>query len=214
MNPLTWNFPYRRWCSAMSEAEIVYTSNEVYSRLGVSSSTLRKYSDVLEREGYEVRKNSRGRREYSEFDVVLLEHLVELSKEDGMTLEKAAKLIVKEYGIANKKEETEEANPMPYHMQYQLHQQYSAMVAELNRVQQANLLEMEKRLSDRIDQRNTLIEEDMKDRKEREGRIEKRLEQRDENLMRMIREIQDAKRMIEEVAAGKEKKKYWWKFWE
>lgn len=54
----------------------------------------------------------------------------------------------------------------------------------------------------------------MKDRKEREGRIEKRLEQRDENLMKMIREIQDAKRMIEEVAAGKEKKKYWWKFWE
>ncbi|MGG0315674.1 DUF3967 domain-containing protein [Bacillus mycoides] len=196
----------------MAGMEIVYTANEVYGRLGVSSSTLRKYSDVLEREGYEVRKNSRGRREYTEFDVVLLQQLVELSKEDGLTLEKAAKLIVKEYGIANKKEETEEANPMPYHMQYQLHQQYSAMVEELNRVQQANLLEMEKRLSDRIDQRNALIEEDMSDRKEREERIEKRLEQRDENLMRMIREIQEAKRIVEEVAAAKEKK-IWWKFW-
>ncbi|EJR26212.1 hypothetical protein IIE_06137 [Bacillus cereus VD045] len=51
----------------MSEAEIVYTSSEVYSRLGVSGSTLRKYSDVLEREGYDVRKNSRGRREYGCF---------------------------------------------------------------------------------------------------------------------------------------------------
>ena len=98
---------------------------------------------------------------------------------------------------------------MPYHVQYQLHEQYSAMVAELNRVQQANLLEMEKRLSDRIDQRNTLIEEDIKDRKEREERIEKRLEQRDENLMRMIREIQEAKRIMEEVAAAKEKKLCW-----
>lgn len=193
----------------MAGMEIVYTANEVYSRLGVSGSTLRKYSDVLEREGYEVRKNSRGRREYTEFDVVLLQHLVELSKEDGMTLEKAAKLIIKEYGIANKKEEMKEANPMPYHVQYQLHEQYSAMVAELNRVQQANLLEMEKRLSDRIDQRNTLIEEDVRDRKEREERIEKRLEQRDENLMRMIREIQGAKRMMEEVAAAKEKKLWW-----
>lgn len=198
----------------MAGMEIVYTANEVYGRLGVSGSTLRKYSDVLEREGYEVRKNSRGRREYTEFDMVLLQHLVELSKEDGMTLEKAAKLIVKEYGIANKKEETTEENPMPYHMQYQLHQQYSAMVAELSRVQQTNLLEMEKRLSNRIDQRNTLIEEDVRDRKEREERIEKRLEQRDENLMRMIREIQGAKRIIEEVAAAKEKKKFWWKFWE
>ncbi|EJR55532.1 hypothetical protein IK3_05626 [Bacillus toyonensis] len=46
----------------------------------------------------------------------------------------------------------------------------------------------------------------MRDRKEREERIEKRLEQRDENLMRMIREIQEAKRIMEEVAAAKEKK--------
>ncbi|EOP20036.1 DNA-binding protein [Bacillus cereus VD131] len=173
----------------MAGMEIVYTANEVYGRLGVSSSTLRKSSDVLEREEYEVRKNSRGRKEYTEFDVILLQHLVELSKEDGMTLEKAAKLIVKEYGIVNKKEETEEANPMPYHVQYQLHQQYSAMVAELNRVQQANLLEMENRLSDYMDQRNTLMEEDMRNRKEHEGRLEKRLERRDVNLMKMIREI-------------------------
>lgn len=45
------NSPYRRWCSNMSEAKIVYTSNEVYRRLWVSGSTFRKYLDVLEREG-------------------------------------------------------------------------------------------------------------------------------------------------------------------
>lgn len=212
----------------MSEAEIVYTSNEVYSRLGVSGSTLRKYSDVLEREGYEVRKNSRGRREYTEFDVVLIEQLVELSKQDGMTLEKAAKMIAKQFGIANKKEESQGTDPVPYQMQYQFQfqQQYSAMIEEINKVQQANLIEMEKRLGDRIDQRNKLIEEDikernkliredMKDRKEREERIEKRLELRDDNLMKMVREIQEAKRTIisaqEEIAAAK--RKSWWKFW-
>ncbi|PEA06298.1 hypothetical protein CON38_26935, partial [Bacillus cereus] len=107
MSHLLWNFPCRRWRSAMSEAEIVYTSNEVYSRLGVSGSTLRKYSDVLEREGYDVRKNSRGRREYTEFDVLLIEQLVELSKQDGMTLEKAAKMIAKQFGIDSKKEESQ-----------------------------------------------------------------------------------------------------------
>lgn len=55
----------------------------------------------------------------------------------------------------------------------------------------------------------------MKDRQEREERIEKRLELRDDNLMKMVREIQDAKRTIvsaqEEIAA--EKRKSWWKFW-
>ncbi|PFR34046.1 hypothetical protein COK29_33915, partial [Bacillus cereus] len=80
-------------------AEIVYTANEVYNRLGVSGSTLRKYSDVLEREGYVVKKNSRGRREYTDFDVFLIERLVDLSKQDGMTLEKAAKIIVQQFGI-------------------------------------------------------------------------------------------------------------------
>ncbi|AKR13188.1 hypothetical protein AC241_31545 (plasmid) [Bacillus thuringiensis] len=199
----------------MSKAEIVYTSNEVYSRLGISGSTLRKYSDVLEREGFDVRKNTRGRREYTEFDVVLIEQLVELSKQDGMTLEKAAKMIAKQFGIDNKKEESQGTDLVPYQMQYQFQQQYSAMIEEINKVQQANLLEMEKRLGDRIDQRNKLIEEDMNDRKEREKRIEKRLELRDDNLMKMVREIQDAKRTIvsaqEEIAAAK--KKSWWKFW-
>ncbi len=245
----------------MSEAEIVYTSSEVYSRLGVKGSTLRKYSDVLEREGYGVRKDSRGRREYTEFDVVLIEQLVELSKQDGMTLEKAAKMIAKQFGIANKKEEPQGSDPVPYQMHYQFQQQYSAMVEEINKLQQANLLEMEKRLGDRIDQKNKLIEEDikernrlieedikernklieedikernrlieedikernrlikedMKDRKEREERIEKRLELRDDNLMKMVREIQEAKRTIvsaqKEIAAASLKKKSWWMFW-
>lgn len=82
-------------------------------------------------------------------------------------------------------------------------------------MQQVKLLEMEQRLGDRIDQRNKLIENDIKDRKEREERIEKRLELRDDNLMKMVREIQDAKRTIvsaqQEIAAAK--KKSWWKFW-
>ncbi|OFD52843.1 putative DNA-binding protein [Bacillus mycoides] len=205
----------------MAEMEIVYTANEVYNRLGVSGSTLRKYSDILEREGYDAKKNSRGRREYTEFDVLLIEKLVELSKQDGMTLEKAAKMIAKQFGIDNMKEESQGTDAIPYQMQYQFQQQYSAMIEEINKVQQANLLEMEKRLGDRIDQRNKLIEDDMKDRKEREERIEKRLEkrleQRDENLMRVIREIQDAKSTIvsaqEEVAAARLKKKFWWMFW-
>ncbi|HHK5601578.1 TPA: DUF3967 domain-containing protein [Bacillus tropicus] len=210
----------------MAEMEIVYTANEVYNRLGVSGSTLRKYSDILEREGYDAKKNSRGRREYTEFDVLLIEKLIEVSKQDGMTLEKAAKMIAKQFGINNKKEESQGSDPVPYQMQYQFQQQYSAMVEEINKVQQANLLEMEKRLGDRIDQKNKLIEEDIKERnklimedmkdwKEREERIEKRLELRDDNLMKMVREIQEAKRTIvsaqEEIAAAK--RKSWWEFW-
>lgn len=38
------------------------------------------------------------------------------------------------------------------------------MIEEINKVQQASLLEMEKRLGDRIDQKNKLIEEDIIER--------------------------------------------------
>lgn len=132
-----------------------------------------------------------------------------------MTLEKSAKMIVQQFGIENKKEDAKESDSLPYQVQVQFQQQYSAMIQEINKMQQANLLELEQRLGDRIDQRNKLIENDIKDRKEREERIEKRLELRDDNLMKMVREIQDAKRTIvsaqQEIAAAK--KKYWWKFW-
>lgn len=47
----------------------------------------------------------------------------------------------------------------------------------------------------------------MKDRKEREERIEKRLELRDDHLMKMVKELQDTKRTIvlaqEEIEAAK-----------
>jgi DNA-binding transcriptional MerR regulator len=74
--------------------EIVYSASEVYKRLGISDSTLRKYMEVLQREGFVVKKDNRGRRQYTDSDIIVIEKLIELSKYDGMTLEKAAKMIV------------------------------------------------------------------------------------------------------------------------
>lgn len=49
-----------------------------------------------------------------------------------------------------------------------MQQQYSAMVEEINKVQQAGLVEMENRLAEHIEKRNKLMEIDMNDRKEHE----------------------------------------------
>ncbi|WP_242224437.1 DUF3967 domain-containing protein [Bacillus cereus group sp. BfR-BA-01380] len=192
---------------------IIYTANDVYKRLEVSDSTLRKYTEVLQREGYTVKKNKRGRREYTEHDVMVIEKLIELSKHDGMTLEKAAKLIVQKLENFNQNtntEETQETDLIPFHIQQQLQQQYSVMAKEMNQ----SMLEMEKRLSGQAEQRNKEIKESIEQHNER---VEKRLEARDDNLMKTLREIQETKRLMqeyhEEVAAAKEKKKPWWKFW-
>ncbi|MDM5436150.1 DUF3967 domain-containing protein [Bacillus hominis] len=193
--------------------EIVYSASEVYKRLGISDSTLRKYMEVLQRENYVVKKDNRGRRQYTENDIMVIEKLIELSKHDGMTLEKAAKMIAQRLEIANPNAETEESQEtdlIPFHIQQQLQQQYSVMAQEMNQ----GMLMMEKRLSEQAKESNEEIKASIEQHNER---VEKRLEARDETLMKTLREMQETKRLMQEfrdeVAAAKEKKKPWWRFW-
>lgn len=193
--------------------EIVYSASEVYKRLEISDSTLRKYMEVLSREGFAVKKDNRGRRQYTDNDIMVIEKLIDLSKHDGMTLEKAAKMIAQQIEKVNPgliKEEPKETDLIPFHIQEQLQQQYGVMAQEMKQ----GMLAMEKRLSEQAKQSNEEIKESMEAHNER---VEKRLEARDETLMKTLREMQEAKRLMQEfrdeVAAAKEKKKPWWRFW-
>ncbi|PFH75054.1 DUF3967 domain-containing protein [Bacillus nitratireducens] len=192
--------------------EIIYTAKDVYSRLKVSDSTLRKYVEVLQRESYMIKKNKQGKREYTEHDVMVIEKLIELSKHDGMTLEKAAKMIAQQIEKVNPdliQEEAEETDLVPFHIKQQLQEQYSVITQEVNQ----SMLAMEKRLSEQAKQSNKEIKASVEAHNER---VEKRLEARDETLMKTLREMQETKRLMQEfrdeVAAAKEKKP-WWKFW-
>ena len=189
--------------------EIVYSASEVYKRLGISDSTLRKYMEVLSREGFAVKKDNRGRRQYTDSDVMVIEKLIELSKHDGMTLEKAAKMIAQQIEKVNPnliREEAEETDLVPFHIKQQLQEQYDVMAQ--------SMLAMEKRLSEQAKKSNEEIKASVEAHNDR---VEKRLEARDETLMKTLREMQETKRIMQEfrdeVAAAKEKKKPWWKFW-
>ncbi|MFE9082169.1 DUF3967 domain-containing protein [Bacillus mobilis] len=193
--------------------EIVYSASEVYKRLGISDSTLRKYMEVLQREGFVVKKDNRGRRQYTDSDIMVIEKLIELSKHDGMTLEKAAKMIAQQIEKVNPdliQEEPEEMDLVPFHIKQQLQEQYSVMTQEMKQ----GMLAMEKRLSEQAKQSNEEIKASVESHNER---VEKRLEVRDETLMKTLREMQETKRLMQEfrdeVAAAKEKKKPWWRFW-
>ncbi|MED1304701.1 hypothetical protein BK704_13010 [[Bacillus thuringiensis] serovar konkukian] len=193
--------------------EIVYSAGEVYKRLGISDSTLRKYMEVLQREGFIVKKDNRGRRQYTEHDIMVIEKLIEISKLDGMTLEKAAKMIAQQIEKVNPdliQEEVEGTDLVPFHIKQQLQEQYSVMALEMNQ----SMLAMEKRLSEQAKQSNEEIKASVEAHNER---VEKRLEARDETLMKTLREMQETKKLMQEfrneVAAAKEKKKPWWKFW-
>ncbi len=63
-------------------------------QLNIQSSTLRKYADVLEKEGYTFIKNERGHTKYRESDVIVFRKVINLKNDTGMTLENATKQIV------------------------------------------------------------------------------------------------------------------------
>ncbi|EJR64025.1 MULTISPECIES: hypothetical protein [Bacillus cereus group] len=55
---------------------------EVYKRLHISDSALRKYIDILHREGIAIKKDSGSRRADTEQNVIVIEKLIEISKYD------------------------------------------------------------------------------------------------------------------------------------
>ena len=75
----------------------LYSPSEVAEQLGIQSSTLCNYSDVLEKEGYIFIKNERGHRNYRESDVMVFRKVINLKNDTDMTLENATKQIVSWY---------------------------------------------------------------------------------------------------------------------
>ncbi|HDW3058591.1 TPA: DUF3967 domain-containing protein [Bacillus cereus] len=195
----------------MSDMKIIYTAKDVYSRLNVSDSTLRKYVEILQRESYIIKKTKQGKREYTDNDIMVIEKLIELSKHDGMTLEKAAKMITQQIEKINPnliQEEFAETDLVPFHIKQHLQHQYSVMAQEINQI----MLAIEKRLNAQAEQRNKDIKVSIEAHNES---VEKRLKKRDETLMKTLREMQETKRVMQEfrneVTAVK-KKKSWWRF--
>ncbi|EEM56169.1 MULTISPECIES: MerR family transcriptional regulator [Bacillus cereus group] len=72
----------------------LYSPGEVAEQLGIQSSTLRKFADVLEKEGYTFIKDERGHRKYRESDVMVFRKVINLKNDTDMTLENATKQIV------------------------------------------------------------------------------------------------------------------------
>ncbi|MCK9906174.1 MerR family transcriptional regulator, partial [Frankia sp. Cpl3] len=70
--------------------EKTYTAKELADQLGIGMSTLRKWSALLEQNGYSFLRDSRGRREYRQADTIALRKMKDLTKESLMPLENAA----------------------------------------------------------------------------------------------------------------------------
>ncbi|WP_448163664.1 DUF3967 domain-containing protein [Bacillus mobilis] len=198
----------------------LYSPGDVAEQLGIQSSTLRKYADVLEKEGYTFIKNERGHRKYRESDVMVFRKVINLKSDTDMTLENATKQIVSWHqGVEvlplerHEVERYEEPDFNATTLQTMIQDQ-----REVIKKQNELLQELNKRLAEqdrRFTQRETELLSAIQTIRDSQRLIATNNSEdiakgqgRDEMLMQTIREVQEVKKMI---AASKDKK--WYEFW-
>ncbi|PDY47491.1 DUF3967 domain-containing protein [Bacillus pseudomycoides] len=198
----------------------LYSPSDVAEQLAIQSSTLRKYADVLEKEGYTFIKNERGHRKYRESDVMIFRKVINLKNDTDMTLENATKQIVSWHqGVEvlpldrHEVERYEEPDFNATTLQTMIQDQ-----KEVIEKQNELLQELTKRLTEqdqRFIQRESELLSAIQTIQEFQALIAMNTSEdmaknqgRDEMLMETIREVQEVKKMI---ASSKDKK--WYEFW-
>ena len=71
----------------------IYATSAFAEQLGISKASLQNYITLLEEHGYEVRRNSRMHRQFTEQDLDLLRAFLTLYKQQGLKLKEAAQKV-------------------------------------------------------------------------------------------------------------------------
>jgi hypothetical protein len=171
--------------------EKAYTPKEVFTTLDIGDSTLRKWCLALEKNGYEFIRNDKNSRIYVEGDLVVLRHFQNLVKEN-MPLDNAAKLVVDRFGQSAFEVSTVSVPAEKQEERHNLDRSNYEDVKELKELV-TNQNELIKQLITRMDQQQKYIDE--------------RLEQRDRKLIESLRESQEERKALLQLAAAQEEEK-------
>ncbi|MCC2544584.1 DUF3967 domain-containing protein [Bacillus thuringiensis] len=198
----------------------LYSPSDVAEQLGIQSSTLRKYADVLEKEGYTFIKNERGHRKYRESDVMVFRRVINLKNDTDMTLENATKQIVswhqgvevlplEQHDVERYEEPNFNATPLQTMIQEQkeIIEKQNDLLQELTK----RLMDQDERFIQReLELLNAIqsIQDSQKFIAMNSSEEIVKNQSRDEILLKTIREVQEVKRMI---SASKDKR--WYEFW-
>lgn len=155
-----------------------YWGSEVAKNLGIGSSTLRKYCLALEEAGYSFERGNNNSRIFYHNDVATIERLIVAMRKKNLRLDQAINLAM----ISVTKNEVATTEHI------------KTLVERIKRLEQLNL-----ELIQRFDQQSKLLQETDVQHIIRE-------EQRDVQLMQILREIQDSSRLI---GALEQKKLFW-----
>ncbi|MED4654810.1 DUF3967 domain-containing protein [Bacillus pseudomycoides] len=182
-------------------APIIYENvSQVAKRLKVSPSTVKKYYLLIEGYNcYAFKRDERERVIFDDYDVRLLQRLVELKSMPQVTLEDACKLLLEEEGLTVKNTDMIVITPGSDDLKVLLKELKDTV--ELQQKQLQNQNEQITKLTSLLESQQKLL--DYSSAIEKQQVID-----RDQAVMTVMRELQEVKQI---VAASNEKK--WYQFW-
>lgn len=187
----------------------LYSPSDIASVLDVKVSTVRKYSIMLEKAGYEFQKNNRGQRYYADNDVITLRKLVTL-KDSGMTLDESVNGVV----LWHNGNESNGTDITPH--QTDIHntaEQDSNVITSGDMQELKQLLykqsEMMQGFSKKMDMQQEQIQKQQEQLQQQQEYIDNRMQERDKALMQSMNEIMESKKQIAVTEQQEEKRGFW-----
>lgn len=179
-----------------NEFEKAYATHEVATLLQIGDSTLRKWCIELEKNGYRFIRDDNDSRVFIEHDVIALRQLQEMIKGRKTTIGTAAILIYQRF---NREDRTDRTGSVPINSTRSINR-YNALLEEVQTTHQ----EFVDYRTEQQAFNETLLEQ----LKKQQEYIESSIKSRDEQLVKVIREMQETRAQL---SSAKEKK--WWEFW-
>jgi DNA-binding transcriptional MerR regulator len=183
----------------MERTENPYTSKDISMALDIGDSTLRKWCLSLEEQNYHFYRTDQNKRLFTEHDIVVLRHYQHLIKDKNMSMQNAALIVSSKFQKAPFSDGTEieqlenEMNSVPALRSGDEFIQELVTEIKTMKEQQNELIEMNRQLFKRLDEQQKYIEE--------------RMDKRDSVLLDSIRESQEVKKQLLQIATAQEEKK-------
>lgn len=169
---------------------IVYqTTKQAAQTLNINYTTFKKYYGMFERYNrYNFLRDLKGQVMFSEYDLEMFKRLLLVKSEPGRTIEESCRIVGEEFGVLDKNQVITDIS-----FEKEGHNQAIEELKELILMQ-----------NNKIDELTIKLNEQSKQTRN----IETNVGDRDQQLVRLMKEMMEVKRMV----AASEKKK-WWVFW-
>lgn len=176
----------------MESYEKAYSPKEISLTLDIGDSTLRKWCIALENQGYQFIRNDQNKRVFVDSNIVVLRHFKELVQNHSMQLNNAAMLVIDRFGKGTFSQGT---GVVPVENNRDSDRSNDEIITKL-----MNYIEQQEERFEQQEQFNRALLERLD---EQQKYIEERLNKRDDMLVQSLREVQETKKLI---AAAEEKR--------